>query len=126
MYVNGELVASEVYHGSGNKNISIANIVEFRMGENIRGDDFYTGLIDDFRLYDYVLTQGEILALAGETVGSTFIQPLRRLLDIDFNSAGTAYLYDINLNDDSVLDVIDFKDFAVLAETWLETWIFGE
>jgi hypothetical protein len=118
IYVNGELLASESIHNSiGDCNVPIAGIYSFILGCNQRHDGGYLGLMDDFRVYDYAMTQGEVLALAGETVGSTFTQPLQRLL---VTSA------DINLNDDGALDVIDFKDYAVLANTWAETWIYGD
>ena len=119
IYINGELLTGEAHHTNWgtNYNIPLAGITEFVIGTNVRDDDTYTGLIDDFRIYDYAMSQGEILALAGETVGSTFIQPLQRLLMTSAN---------INLYDDVSVDAIDFKDYAVLANTWLQTWTFGD
>jgi hypothetical protein len=118
IYVNGELLANEWYHNRlSDCNVAIAGIYSFILGCNQRHDGGYDGLMDDFRIYDYAMTQGEVLALAGETVPSTFTQPLQRLLVTSAN---------INLFDDGALDVIDFKDFAVLANTWLQTWTFGD
>jgi hypothetical protein len=118
IYVNGELLTSESFHlNGGSYNVSIAGIYSFILGANVTHDNPYGGLMDDFRVYDYALSHGEILALAGETVGSTFSQPFSRLLMTSAN---------INLYDDVAVDVIDFRDYAVLANTWLQTWTFGD
>ena len=59
-------------------------------------DAYYTGLIDDFRIYSRALSQAEVAWLAGRT--SPF------WIDEDLYQDGT----------------IDFKDFAVLADSWLD------
>ena len=118
IYVNGEMLTSESYHlNGGSYNVAIAGIYSFLLGCNVTHDNPYEGMIDDFRVYDYALSHGEILALAGEPVASTFSQPFSRLLMTSAN---------INLYDDVAVDVIDFKDYAVLANTWLQWWIYGD
>jgi len=59
-------------------------------------DAYYTGLIDDFRIYSRALSQAEVAWLAGRT--SPF------WIDEDLYQDGT----------------IDFKDFAILADSWLD------
>ena len=118
IYVNGEMLTSESYHlNGGSYNVAIAGIYSFLLGCNVTHDNPYEGMIDDFRVYDYALSHGEILALAGEPVASTFSQPFSRLLMTSAN---------INLYDDVAIDVIDFRDYAVLANTWLQTWTYGD
>ncbi|MFC1605099.1 hypothetical protein ACFL5F_08745, partial [Planctomycetota bacterium] len=65
----------------------------------------YDGLIDDFRIYDYALTQPEIAYIATDGTG-IFDQTL---------------LTPADLNGDNK---IDFADFALLADHWLENQIW--
>ena len=99
--------------------IPIENIAVLRLGAETAtnwdpiGDKhvprgLLTGRIDDFRIYDYALSQAEICSLAGMTVGYTYIQPLQLLLYPDTNT---------NIYED---DRIDFKDFTAMATTWLQ------
>ncbi len=66
------------------------------------------GALDDLRIYSRSLSQGEILNLAGLTAGSVFQQPVAALIS-------TAE--DIDLNDD---EAVDFKDIAVMLDSWLD------
>lgn len=68
----------------------------------------FAGSLDDIRIYDRALSQAEIANLAGLPAGETLHQPLQGLLSVDEN---------IDLHDD---EKIDFKDFAILVDTWLE------
>jgi hypothetical protein len=77
----------------------ISNITSFEIGSGWYGG--YDGLIDDFRIYDYALSQAEIVYAATNGTG-IFDLPL--LLPADLNSDNR----------------IDFKDFALLADNWLE------
>ena len=112
VYLNGALWAS-----STGMHHPVCNIALFWIGAesgreatppyNFRG--FITGKIDDFCIYDYVLSQGEVCSLAGMTVGTTYHQPMQLLLaEENINT---------NIYDDYQ---IDFKDFAMLATTWLD------
>jgi hypothetical protein len=60
------------------------------------GGRFLTGLVDDARIYDRVLSPEEIVWLAGITA------PFSKPFDLNVDGA------------------VNFKDFAVLADSWLE------
>lgn len=66
------------------------------------------GLMDDFRLYDYALSESEILslALAGGTASSPLSQPL---------------LTGANIVKDNA---VDLEDFAAIAARWMEPAIY--
>jgi hypothetical protein len=71
------------------------------------GDAYFDGSLDDFRIYNRALSQGEVAWLADRT--TEFAQPLYLMLtpndpNIDVYVDGT----------------IDFKDYAVLANDWLK------
>ena len=59
-------------------------------------DAYYTGLIDDFRIYSRALAQAEVAWLAGRT--SPFS------IEEDLDQDGT----------------VDFQDYAILADAWLD------
>jgi hypothetical protein len=81
----------------------ISGINSFKIGNGWYGG--YDGLIDDFRIYDYALTQPEIAYVATNGTG-IFDQTL--LTPADLNSDNK----------------IDFADFTLLAEHWLENQIW--
>jgi hypothetical protein len=70
-------------------------------------DAYLNGYLDDFRIYNRALSQGEVAWLAGKT--TKFTQPLYLLL--------TPQNSGINMYEDGV---IDLRDYAILADTWLE------
>jgi len=76
----------------------ISEITSFEIGSGWYGG--YDGFIDDFRIYDYVLSQREIAYIATNGTG-IFDQPL--LTPADLNADGQ----------------INLQDFAVLANNWL-------
>jgi hypothetical protein len=86
IYRNGELVE---YTTDADKSIQID---EFGIGNSK-----FEGKLDDLRIYDYALSQSEVISLAGKT---QVYQPLL-------------------LNEPYSDDLIDFKDFAALADNWL-------
>ncbi len=67
----------------------------------------FNGDLDDVRIYSRALSQAEVADLAGKT--AAFTQPLYLLL--------TPQDPAINMNNDRT---INFKDFALLADTWLD------
>ncbi len=77
----------------------ISSITSFEIGSGWYGG--FDGLIDDFRLYNYPLSQAEIAHVATNGTG-IFEQPL---------------MIPVDLNDD---DQINFSDFALLADQWLK------
>ncbi len=70
-------------------------------------DAYLNGYLDDFRIYSRALSPEQVAWLAGW--GTTFTQPLYLLM--------TPQNPGINLYNDGR---IDLKDYAVLAEKWLE------
>ncbi|UCG57639.1 MAG: LamG domain-containing protein [Phycisphaerales bacterium] len=77
----------------------ITGIDYFEIGSGWYGG--YDGLIDDFRIYDYALSEAEVAHVATDGTG-VFSQPAMSPADLDAD------------------DDIDFGDFAILADSWLE------
>ncbi len=75
-------------------------------------DDYFNGSLDDFRIYDYVLSQAEIMYLAGATGEEVYV-PL----------SSPAELYDAEPQGSRA---VNFMDFAVLAKMWLEEQLYPE
>lgn len=75
-------------------------------GSGIGG--YCKGLMDDFRIYNYALTPGQVLSLAvaGGTATSPMTQPLVTPADI--------------VSD----EIVNFNDFAVLADKWHQAALF--
>jgi hypothetical protein len=107
LYINGMLdrtaISSSTGTQTGNPKINI--------GGNPLDVLYYTGLIDDIRIYSRALSHGEIAQIAGKAM--PFNQPLDGLL--------TQSVPAINMYPDGV---IDLKDYAFLAEVWLETLLW--
>lgn len=94
IYLNGSL-----FDGSSGAHSPISGVTSFQIGSGWYGG--YDGLLDDFRIYDYALTQPEVAHLATNGTGileSSLITPTNLFPDNN----------------------IDFKDFAIFAESWLE------
>ena len=98
IFLNGRLHDSRI-----GANSPISGITSFEIGSGSYGG--YDGLIDDFRIYDYALSQPEIAHAATNGTG-IFNLPL--MLPADLN------------NDDR----IDLADFALLADNWLESGLW--
>jgi hypothetical protein len=98
IFLNGTL-----YDSRTGANSPISGISSFEIGSGWYGG--YDGRIDDFRIYDYALSQAEIAHAATNGTG-IFDQPC---------------LSPADLNDDSR---INFTDFALLAENWLDTQLW--
>ena len=98
IFLNGLL-----YDSRTDSHSPISGITSFEIGSGWYGG--YDGLIDDFHIYDYALTQPEIAHAATNGTG-IFDQTLMTPAD---------------LNGDNK---IDFADFAVLADHWLENQIW--
>jgi hypothetical protein len=94
IFLNGFL-----YDSRTGSNSPISEIKSFVIGSGWYGS--YDGLIDDFQIYDYALSQTEAAYLATNGTGIIDL-PLITPADL--------------LKDDH----IDFKDFAILADSWLE------
>jgi hypothetical protein len=94
IFLNGKL-----YNRRTGAHSLISGISSFEIGSGWYGG--YDGLIDDFCIFDYVLSQREITYIATNGTG-IFNQPLLSPAD----------LY--------VDEQINFKDFAVFASHWLD------
>jgi len=94
IFLNGS-----IYNSRTDASSPISAITSFEIGNGWYGG--YDGLIDDFRIYDYALSQPEIACIATNGTG-IFDQPL---------------LSPADLNGDNQ---IDFKDFSFLAGSWLD------
>jgi len=97
IFLNGALYGSRTGSHS-----PISGITSFEIGNGWYGG--YDGAIDDFLIYDYALTQPEITYIATDGTGifdNTLLTPA-------------------DLNSDNK---IDFADFALLAEHWLDNQI---
>jgi hypothetical protein len=94
IFLNGILYDSRI-----GANSPILGITSFEIGTGWYGG--YDGLIDDFQIYDYALSQPEIAYAATNGTG-IFDLPL---------------IPPVDLNGDNL---IDFKDFAILADNWLD------
>ncbi|MHC4726992.1 MAG: LamG domain-containing protein [Planctomycetota bacterium] len=94
IFLNGVLYDSRI-----GANSPILGITSFEIGSGWYGG--YDGLIDDFQIYDYALSQSEIAYAATNGTG---------IFDLPLISP-------VDLNDDNI---IDFKDFAILADNWLD------
>ncbi len=90
---------SVLYDSRIGANSPILGITSFEIGSGWYGG--YDGLIDDFQIYDYALSQPEIAYAATNGTG---------IFDLPLVSP-------VDLNGDNR---IDFKDFAILADNWLE------
>jgi hypothetical protein len=94
IFFNGSL-----YDSRTDANSPIAGIASFEIGSGWYGG--YDGLIDDFRIYNYALSQSEVAYIATNGTG-VFDQPLRQAADLDGDNQ------------------INFRDFAILAGSWLD------
>ena len=94
IYLNGSLFDSR-----NESHSPISGVTSFQIGSGWYGS--YDGMIDDLRIYNYALSQPEIAYLATNGTGT-----------LDFPLINPADLFPDNH--------IDFKDFAILAESWLK------
>jgi len=94
VFLNGAL-----YDSRTDANSPISGITLFEIGSGWYGA--YDGLIDDFRIYDYALAHPEVAYIATNGTG-IFDQPLMSPADLYTD------------------DLINFKDFAILADGWLD------
>jgi hypothetical protein len=109
-YINGMLDTTAIHDNpySLNRNPKI------NIGGNPLDLHYYTGLIDDVRIYSRALSHGEIAKIVGTPpMPFPFNQPLDGLL--------TQREPAINIYPDGV---IDLKDYALLAQVWLETLLW--
>jgi hypothetical protein len=75
-------------------------------GNNYGG--YYNGWIDDFRIYNYALSPGEVLSLA--VAGGTAASPMTQPLLTQANTAPD--------------DIVNFKDMILMANKWRQQAMF--
>jgi hypothetical protein len=75
---------------------TISTLDNVMMGKRGDRESYFPGLVDDVRIYNRTLSEAEIAFLAGETV--PFSEP-----------------FDLNVD-----DMVDFKDYAILMDAWLD------
>lgn len=99
LYLNGELIAIDT-----DADAPFDGITVFGIGGNLKEGGSNTGLnyqgkIDEFKVYDVVLSQDEIASLAGLT--TPFVQPTLESEDLDGDGD------------------VDFDDYRIMASKWL-------
>ncbi len=97
IYINGVLVAENRFAEA-----EYFTVDDFAIGGKPDGGNEYLGLVDEFVVYDAVLSQGEIATLAG--IGAPFVQPLLADNPADTNGDGK----------------ITLADFANIAAIWAQ------
>jgi hypothetical protein len=106
-YVNGEFRESKAIDdpnflvSQDVNGLAIGNLAD---ANEQKRENAFIGAIDDVRVYDYALSQGEVVWLASD--GTGYVP-----LTAPFN------LYDKEAADEQI---INFRDFAALFESWLE------
>jgi len=94
IYRNGVL-----YDSQSGTDTPIEDITSFTIGSGWYGH--YDGLVDDFRIYDYALSEAEVAHLASDGTGQL---PRPASLPADLDAS----------------DRVDLRDFGLLAEQWLD------
>lgn len=103
IYRNGELVAENTDAGSL---LNVQGLFDegFYIGQlSVGGSNSYRGKMDDFRIYDYALSQSEVISLAQQ---SSVVQPI--ISGADFDGSGT----------------VDLNDYYKLAGSWLDALVW--
>ena len=107
IYYNGQLWTS-----ASGMTKPMSGVARFNVGSGFSAttpfgpSNFYNGMVDDFRIYNRVLTDNEILTLAGVTI-------------VPVDAASNLFKKNIPGQ-----EVIDYKDFSIIADTWLETLLW--
>jgi len=108
-YINGELAAT---NNDANAIVILSQDTnDLAIGNQPESDGHpFEGMIDDVRVYDYGLSQEEVAYLATDGTGMFTVQSIA------------------NLSNDEELGsrAVNLKDFAVLANSWLEQKLYPE
>jgi hypothetical protein len=78
----------------------------FRIGRFSLGAEPWTGKIDDFRVYNYALSQAEVAYIGTKGTGYVTFDNVANIKNLPSDGTSTA-------------KIVDFKDYAVLANQWL-------
>jgi hypothetical protein len=85
-----------------------------RMGKREDNDNYFPGSVDDVRIYDYVLSDAEVAVLVDDTPGDG-------QLYVRVPSAAN-----ISNDEPEGSRSVNFKDFAVLIDQWLEKQLWPQ
>jgi hypothetical protein len=111
IYVNGWLDDSFTDQAiQGGTLTGYTKILVGRGGKDQDGDDAWDGLIDEVRVYDYALSATEILSAMGL---SGLYVPVTSQANISDEEPDKS-------------KKVNFKDFAVLADSWLDEILWPE
>ena len=109
IYLNGAVVAEANSNGGwhpGDGTKTITGITSLVIGADRYWAANYDGMISDFRVYDYALSKNEVLSVMMNGTGTIPFAP--DLAVFDRNEDG----------------VINFKDLAIMVDSWLEEQFF--
>ncbi len=110
IYCNGNLVAHTDANGlPGDPNVNVYGplfsmpVGQFRIGT--RGDNWamWSGKIDDFKVFDYALSDEEVAYIATDGTG---------LLHLELTAKA-------NLKHDEPIDIVNFGDLSKMCDEWL-------
>jgi hypothetical protein len=111
IYVNGWLDDSFTDQAiQGGTLTGYTKILVGRGGKDRDGDDAWDGLIDEVRVYDYALSGTEILSAMGLSGLYVPVTSQANISDEEPNNSKK----------------VNFKDFAVLADSWLDEILWPE
>ena len=116
-YLNGNLIAHSDANGlTGDPNAAVygplcadPNVSAIRIGTRGGNWGMWNGYIQDFKVYDYNLTAGEVAYLATDGNGFTFL-PLVSPANIN-QDGSVSPMTDAN-------QIIDFRDIAIMGKQW--------
>jgi hypothetical protein len=100
IYHNGQLLCDP--NGFADSNVGQIIVQDITMGSFGTWAGGWAGGVDDFRIYNYALSPAEIGYIATNGTGS---------LPLPLDSPADFYK--------GVPNIVDFKDFTVLAEEWM-------
>ena len=106
IYLNGVL-----WHSGTGKTRTMTGVTAFTIGAKPNLTENYDGMVDDFRLYDRALSVAEVAWLADTTPEDDLYVPL----------VSPANIYDTEAK---AFKWVNFRDFAVLANSWLLEQLF--
>ena len=105
VYANGELVGITTLTSS-----FVDRVGDLVMGR-VATSNYYPGLIDDVKIYNYGLTQAEVATAYNAVTGETVCVR-------DANSLTTSPLVPRDINEDCIVDLLDFLR---ITQRWLDT-----
>jgi hypothetical protein len=96
----------------GSATITIDTPDNVHMGKREDNDNYFPGSVDDVRIYDHVLSDAEIAGLVDDTPGDG---------QLYVPVPSPANIYD---DESQGSRSVNFKDFAVLADMWLDVQLW--